>query len=57
MLAGIDTIVFDVQDVGARYYTYLTTLVYVLEEAARRSIAVVVLDRPNPDHRPLVEGP
>ena len=33
-----------------RYYTYLTTLVYVLEEAARRGIQVVVLDRPNPHH-------
>ena len=57
MLAGIDTIVFDVQDVGARYYTYLATLVYVLEEAARRGIAVVVLDRPNPITGRIVEGP
>ena len=57
MLAGIDTIVFDVQDVGARYYTYLATLVYVLEEAGRRGIAVVVLDRPNPITGRIVEGP
>jgi uncharacterized protein YbbC (DUF1343 family) len=57
MLAGIDTIVFDVQDVGVRYYTYLATLVYVLEEAARRGISVVVLDRPNPITGRLVEGP
>ncbi len=57
MLAGVDTIVFDVQDVGARYYTYLTTLVYVLEEAARRRLAVVVLDRPNPVTGRVVEGP
>jgi uncharacterized protein YbbC (DUF1343 family)/CubicO group peptidase (beta-lactamase class C family) len=57
MLAGIDTVVFDVQDVGARYYTYLTTLVYVLEEAARRHLAVVVLDRPNPITGRVVEGP
>jgi uncharacterized protein YbbC (DUF1343 family)/CubicO group peptidase (beta-lactamase class C family) len=57
MLAGIDTLVFDIQDVGARYYTYLTTLVYVLEEAAKRRIAVIVLDRPNPITGRVVEGP
>ena len=57
MLAGIDTLVYDIQDVGVRYYTYLTTLVYVLEEAARRRIAVVVLDRPNPITGSVVEGP
>jgi uncharacterized protein YbbC (DUF1343 family) len=57
MLAGIDTIVFDIQDVGARYYTYLATLVYVLEEAGRRGIAVMVLDRPNPITGRVVEGP
>ena len=57
MLAGIDTIVFDVQDVGVRYYTYLATLVYVLEEASKRAIAVVVLDRPNPIGGRIVEGP
>jgi uncharacterized protein YbbC (DUF1343 family)/CubicO group peptidase (beta-lactamase class C family) len=57
MLAGIDTLVFDVQDVGTRYYTYLATLLYVLEEAGRRAIAVVVLDRPNPITGRIVEGP
>jgi uncharacterized protein YbbC (DUF1343 family)/CubicO group peptidase (beta-lactamase class C family) len=57
MLAGIDTLVFDIQDVGARYYTYLTTLVYVLEDAGRRGIRVVVLDRPNPITGRVVEGP
>jgi uncharacterized protein YbbC (DUF1343 family) len=57
MLAGIDTLVFDVQDVGVRYYTYLATLVYVLEEAARRHLAVVVLDRPDPITGTIVEGP
>lgn len=57
MLADIDTLVFDIQDVGVRYYTYLTTLVYVLEEAARRGLAVVVLDRPNPITGRKVEGP
>jgi len=57
MLAGIDTLVFDIQDVGVRYYTYLTTLVYILEEAERRRIRVVVLDRPNPITGRVVEGP
>ena len=57
MLAGIDTLVFDIQDVGARYYTYLTTLVYVLEEATRRRLSVVVLDRPNPITGLIIEGP
>ncbi|PWU23802.1 MAG: serine hydrolase, partial [Candidatus Rokuibacteriota bacterium] len=57
MLAGIDTLVFDIQDVGARYYTYLATLVYVLEEAARHRISVIVLDRPNPITGRVVEGP
>jgi uncharacterized protein YbbC (DUF1343 family) len=57
MLAGVDTLVFDIQDVGVRYYTYLATLVYVLEEAARRHLAVIVLDRPNPINGTVVEGP
>jgi uncharacterized protein YbbC (DUF1343 family) len=57
MLRGLTAIVFDVQDVGARYYTYLTTLLYVMEEAARRDIPVVVLDRPNPITGRIVEGP
>jgi uncharacterized protein YbbC (DUF1343 family)/CubicO group peptidase (beta-lactamase class C family) len=57
MLASIDILVFDIQDVGVRYYTYLTTLVYVLEEAARRQLPVVVLDRPNPLTGSIVEGP
>jgi len=57
MLQGLDTLVFDVQDVGVRFYTYLTTLVYILEEAANRRISVVVLDRPNPLTGVIVEGP
>jgi uncharacterized protein YbbC (DUF1343 family) len=57
MLAGIDTIVVDLQDVGTRFYTYMTTLAYVLEESARLRIAVVVLDRPNPVNGFDVEGP
>jgi uncharacterized protein YbbC (DUF1343 family)/CubicO group peptidase (beta-lactamase class C family) len=57
MLAGIDTLVFDIQDIGVRFYTYETTLLYVLEEAARRRIAVFVLDRPNPVNGFQIEGP
>ena len=56
-LRGINLLVFDVQDVGVRYYTYLTTLVYVMEEAARHGIPVLVLDRPNPLNGRVVEGP
>ncbi len=57
MLNGVDTLVVDLQDVGVRYYTYLTTLLYVLEEAKRLRIQVVVLDRPNPITGKIVEGP
>jgi uncharacterized protein YbbC (DUF1343 family)/CubicO group peptidase (beta-lactamase class C family) len=57
MLRGISVIVYDIQDVGVRYYTYLTTLMYILEEAGRRGIPVVVLDRPNPITGRFVEGP
>lgn len=56
-LAGINTLVFDIQDIGARYYTYLATLGYCLEAAAKQNIKVVVLDRPNPLGGLLVEGP
>jgi uncharacterized protein YbbC (DUF1343 family)/CubicO group peptidase (beta-lactamase class C family) len=57
MLRDVTLLVFDIQDVGARYYTYLTTLVYVMEEAARARIPVLVLDRPNPITGRHVEGP
>jgi uncharacterized protein YbbC (DUF1343 family) len=57
MLEGIDTMVVDLQDVGVRFYTYATTVAYVMEEAARRKIAVVVLDRPNPLNGYQIEGP
>lgn len=56
-LRGIDTLVFDIQDIGCRFYTYLTTLGYVLEAAAARKLRVVVLDRPNPVGGVAVEGP
>jgi len=55
-LAGIDLIVFDIQDVGVRCYTYLSTLHYVMEAAAERHIPLVVLDRPNPNGN-IVDGP
>jgi len=56
MLQGIDTLVFDVQDVGVRFYTYTTTMAYCMEEAAKRNIAFFVLDRPNPLGGQIVEG-
>jgi len=57
MLQGIDTLVIDLQDVGARFYTYATTMAYAMEEAAKRKISVVVLDRPNPIDGFDIEGP
>ena len=57
MLRGVTAIVFDVQDVGVRYYTYLSTLLYAMEEAAKLRIPVIVLDRPNPITGHVVEGP
>jgi len=57
MLQGLDAIVIDLQDVGARFYTYMTTMAYVLEEAAPRKIKVFVLDRPNPIGGVAIEGP
>ncbi len=57
MLKGIDTLVFDVQDIGARYYTYSSTLGYILEAAAQHKVKVFVLDRPNPLGGLMVEGP
>ena len=57
MLEGLDAIVFDVQDSGARFYTYLTTMAYGIEAAARRGIDFYVLDRPNPISSAAVEGP
>ena len=56
MLRGLDTLVFDIQDVGARFYTYASTLTYALEAAAEHAVGVVVLDRPNPINGESVEG-
>ena len=57
MLQGLDTLVVDLQDVGARFYTYATTMAYLLEAAAARGLRVMVLDRPNPIGGVDVEGP
>ena len=57
MLAGIDTIVVDLQDIGTRFYTYMTTMAYMLEAAAKQKIKVTVLDRPNPINGIQIEGP
>lgn len=55
-LDGLDVVVFDIQDVGARFYTYISTMSYVMEACAEKNIPVVVLDRPNP-HGDYVDGP
>ena len=55
-LKGIDVVVFDIQDVGARFYTYISTLHYVMEACAEAGIPVIVLDRPNPNGH-YIDGP
>ena len=57
MLEGMDTLVFDIQDIGARFYTYISTMGLCMEEAAKHKIRFVVLDRPNPNGGMLVDGP
>ena len=57
MLKGIDLLLFDIQDVGARFYTYSTTLTLTMEAAAEKGIPYLVLDRPNPIGGRHVEGP
>ena len=56
-LRGLDALVFDIQDVGARYYTYQATMLFCMEAAAHAKIAFFVLDRPNPIGGLAVEGP
>jgi uncharacterized protein YbbC (DUF1343 family)/CubicO group peptidase (beta-lactamase class C family) len=56
-LKDLDALVFDIQDVGVRFYTYIATLGYLLEEAAKAKLPVFVLDRPNPIGGVDVEGP
>jgi uncharacterized protein YbbC (DUF1343 family) len=55
-LAGLDVLLFDIQDVGVRFYTYISTLHYVMEACAENNIALIVLDRPNPNGH-YVDGP
>jgi uncharacterized protein YbbC (DUF1343 family) len=57
MLKGLDVIVYDIQDIGCRSYTYASTLFYVMEEASKKGIEVVVLDRPNPLGGKIADGP
>jgi uncharacterized protein YbbC (DUF1343 family) len=56
-LKDIDTLVFDIQDVGARFYTYMSTMAWAMEAAAEHHLHYVVLDRPNPIGGDAVEGP
>ncbi len=55
-LKGIDLVLFDIQDVGVRFYTYISTLTYVMEAGAENNVEVLVLDRPNP-HDGYIDGP
>lgn len=57
MLDGLDAMVFDIQDAGVRFYTYLTTMGYAMEAAAEKGIVFYVLDRPNPITGSMVQGP
>jgi len=57
MFAGLDAVVYDVQDLGNRSYTFISTLGYVMDEAAKDNIEVIVLDRPNPLGGLRIEGP
>lgn len=55
-LSGIDVLVFDLQDVGARFYTYISSLHYIMEACAENNIPLIILDRPNPNGS-IVDGP
>ncbi|MCT2561574.1 exo-beta-N-acetylmuramidase NamZ family protein [Chryseobacterium herbae] len=55
-LKGIDIVVFDIQDVGVRFYTYISTLAYLMEAGAENNVEIMVLDRPNP-HDGYTDGP
>jgi uncharacterized protein YbbC (DUF1343 family)/CubicO group peptidase (beta-lactamase class C family) len=57
MLQGLDALVFDIQDVGTRFYTYESTMIYAMEEAAKAGLPFYILDRPNPITGIHVEGP
>jgi len=55
-LKGLDVMLFDIQDVGVRFYTYISTMTYLMESCAENNIAMIVLDRPNPNGH-YVDGP
>lgn len=55
-LKGLDVVIFDIQDVGLRFYTYISTMYYVMEACAEQNIQVIILDRPNPNGH-YVDGP
>jgi len=57
ILKEVEVIIFDIQDVGARFYTYISTLYYVLEAAGENGIPLIILDRPNPIGGSYVDGP
>lgn len=57
MLSEVDILLYDIQDIGSRSYTYITTLFYAMEEAAKLKIPVIVLDRPNPINGLVIDGP
>ena len=57
MLRDVDALVFDIQDIGARFYTFATTMKYAMEAAAKAKLPFIVLDRPNPINGVAVEGP
>ena len=55
-LKGLDIVLFDIQDVGVRFYTYISTLTYLMEAGAENNVEILVLDRPNP-HDGYIDGP
>ena len=55
-LAGVDAVIFDIQDVGARFYTYISTLHYLMEACAEHDVSLIIFDRPNPNGH-YVDGP
>ena len=57
MLKDVEVLLFDIQDIGSRSYTYITTLKYCMEEAAKERIPIIILDRPNPVNGLLIDGP
>ena len=56
-LNGIDLMVYDIQDIGSRYYTYISTMTYIMEACAENDIPVIILDRPNPLGGKIIRGP